>query len=157
MTLANKNKILWLELQWCLIIAAEADECLAGHAKNMWNSQSQETVGQSEPMTASAVRVKASLVYDCEQYLWGVEGRAGNQSAPSWSHQQNQGRPCCHAINILDSDSGAHTYRCVLRAQRKVPYPFPECSDICSYGEQVPSCVRNTNQSSTNSGQWPEK
>lgn len=61
MTLANKNQILWLELQWCLIIAAEAEECLAGHAKNMWNSQSQQTVGQSEPMTASAVRARASV------------------------------------------------------------------------------------------------
>lgn len=61
MILANKNQILWLELQWCLIIAAEADECVAGHAKNMCNSQSQETIGQSEPMTASAVRARASI------------------------------------------------------------------------------------------------
>lgn len=58
----------------------------------MWDSQSQETVGQSEPMTASAVRARASLVYDCEQYLWEVEGRAENQSAPSWSHQQKPGK-----------------------------------------------------------------
>ena len=130
---------------------------MSGHVKNMCDSQSQETVGQSEPMTASAVRARASLVYGCEQYLWEVEGRAENQSAPCWSHQQNQGRPCCHTINILDSDSGACTYCCVLRAQRKVPYPFPGCSDTCSDGEQVLSCVRNRNQSFTNSGQRPDE
>lgn len=117
-----------------------------------------EYVELSEPIDRRAVRANDSISSQGEgQCLWGVEGRAGNQSAPSWSHQQNQGRPCCHTINILDSDSGARTYRCVLRGQGKVPYPFPGCSNICSDGEQVASCVRNTNQSFTNSGQRPEK
>lgn len=50
MTLANKNQILWLELQWCLIIAAEADE---------WPCE--EYVGLSEPRDRRAVRANDSI------------------------------------------------------------------------------------------------